>query len=291
MNKLAFITLSLFVTLSSCSKDNAAEEKEGIIKISTSINGLMLAAQDQFEANDVIKVYAYQSGDISKMKINGVDNTYNGIKWSASESMLWEDKDVNYDFLALFPNFTLAGNEFTSKAYALRDKMEDNDLLVATNTGVNAVGVPFEKAGMIDLAFDHIMSKVTVKLTFKTDFEQTPKIAKVVLRAQTGAVINFITKDVAATGELVDRLFTKVGNDYVTIAVPQIVSTSHRLIEIYLEGDNVPYVYITTGETALEPQKHRVFNLTVGADKRIILGEISIIDWGQSDDMSGSAQQ
>lgn len=291
MNKLIITALSALAILASCNEKNTIESTSNIIKISTSINGLTRVADNQFEENDVIKVYAYESGDISKMKIDGIDNTYNGARWTTSEPMVWTDKDKNYDFLAVFPNFSLTGSGFTSTAYTLRDKVEDNDLLVATNTGTNATGVPFEKAGMIDLPFDHIMSKMTVKLIFKSDFIVTPTVKKVVLKAKANATINFITKEVTATGTVTEKELTKVGDDYITISVPQSIAIGQRMIEVYLDEDPTPYGFITTIETVLEAKKHRVFNLTVGADKRIVLNNVTIIDWGQSEDMNGNAQQ
>lgn len=290
MKKLALITFLILATLSSCSKDKETENDNHIIKISTSINGLTRAVENQFEENDVIKVYAYENGDISKMKIDGVDNTYNGFRWTTVESMVWTERDKNYDFLAVFPNFSITGDEFTSKNYTLREHIVDNDLLVATNTGINNVGVSFKQAGLIDLNFDHIMSKITVKLTFKSDFVASA-VSRVVLKAKTSATINFISKEVSVTGIVEEKSLTKVEDDYVTIAVPQTILSRERMIEVYMVGDNVPYVFFPTTEIMLEAKKHRIFNLTVGADRVILLNNITIADWGKSDDMSGSAQQ
>lgn len=290
MKKLALITFLILATLSSCSKDKETENDNHIIKISTSINGLTRAVENQFEENDVIKVYAYENGDISKMKIDGVDNTYNGFRWTTVESMVWTERDKNYDFLAVFPNFSITGDEFTSKNYTLREHIVDNDLLVATNTGINNVGVSFKQAGLIDLNFDHIMSKITVKLTFKSDFVASA-VSRVVLKAKTSATINFISKEVSVTGIVEEKSLTKVEDDYVTIAVPQTILSRERMIEVYMVGDNVPYVFFPTTEIMLEAKKHRIFNLTVGADRVILLNNVTIADWGKSDDMSGSAQQ
>lgn len=291
MNKLTLITISMVAALWSCKADNGIDNSDNTISISTSINGLVRATEEQFQENDVIKVYAYKSGDLSAMRLNGIDNTYNGIRWSTSESMIWEDRSENYDFLGVFPNFVLSGEDFTAMSYSLREQMEDNDILVATNTGVNGTGVAFDGAGFVALPFDHIMSKVTVRLIFKSDFVTIPTVERVVLKAKTSGTINFLTKAVSPTGDASDKLLSKVGDDYQTITVAQSVDLGKRMLEIYLQGDNVPYVFTTSASTLLESGKHRVFNLTVGADKTITLNSVTIATWGQSGELDGSAQQ
>lgn len=256
MNKSIITVLLSILFFTSCDLKELEDERN-FITISTSIDRLTRSSKTFFSEGDVISVYAYESSDISKISIENSMNVYNGTLWEATPIMEWKNSLKNYDFLGVYPSRVITNP--TATDFTLGRDMVENDLLVATNRNVL-----FKNAENVELIFEHIMSKVTVNLSFSSSLEPVPTIEKVVLRAKSSAQINFFTKEVTANGNITEIEFEKSEeNQYVCIAIPQTVASATQMILIYVEGDTTPYVFTTTSNIDLEARKERTFSLTV----------------------------
>lgn len=236
------------------------EDERNFITISTSIDRLTRSSKTFFSKGDVISVYAYESSDNNRVAIENSINVYNGAQWEATPAMEWKNSLKNYDFLAIYPTHAITNPTVTD--FTLEKEVAKNDLLVATNKNVL-----FKNAENVELIFEHIMSKVTVNLSFSSSLEPVPTIEKVVLSAKNSAQINFFTKEVTAKGNSTEIELEKgEGNQYVCIAIPQTIPSATQMILIYIQGDTTPYVFTTTSNIDLEAGKERTFSLTVEND-------------------------
>lgn len=271
------------MTFASCSKQNGEDViSSDNIRIDASIDPLTRVSGNAFENEDQISVYAYEAGKPNSLIVDNVINTYNGTTWTPSAPMTWKDKTARHDFVAIYPNRTV--NLASPQKFDLTDDMSKNDILVATATNLQAT------AGAVRLQFDHIMSKVSVALTFNDEFDTAPAVTKVVLRCQKTVTVNYITKGVVATDILQPMILTLANGNYVGVTAPQTVPVNARMIEVYLGSDPVPYVY-TTKEVVTLTQKHsHQFNLKVGGGKKIeLLTPVTINDWTPGTPNTGGA--
>lgn len=281
MSKTVFYLVVALLLITACKQDDRFESKSETIHISTSINGVTRTSKTEFTKGDAISVYAYETGEIEKLIINNSINTYDGAVWSAEPKMTWSDESRNYDFLAVYPSRRIT--DFTATSFALDKEVIKNDLLVATNKNVTS-----DKAPRILLNFSHVMSKVTINLDRNSSLATEPKIERVVLKSKSEGLINFVTKEITATGVAADIKLERVGDKhYIGITVPQTIEAKTQLILIYVEGGDKPYVYTTATAIELNTNKHTTLNLTLGADNVIELKNTTINPWGESDEVDG----
>lgn len=284
MSKLTISFIIALLCLSSCNQAESLENKSNVIHISTTINNLTRTSKTSFIAGDAISVYAYETGDIEKLVINNSINTYDGTAWNAVPEMKWGDQSIKYDFLGVYPTRNIT--DFTSTNFTLESEMIKNDLLVATNKNVSSA-----KAWDILLDFTHIMSKVTVNLSYKSDLETEPIVKRVLLKSMNNGQINFITKEVTANGTEAEIELEKVNNNqHVGITIPQTIATATKMIFIYVEGEEKPYVYTTATAIDLKTNKHTILNLILGEGNTIELKNSSINPWGESDSVDGGTE-
>lgn len=275
---IVFAALTIFT---SCNTSKEPDDTSNLINISTSINGLTRTSKTYFDAGDAISVYAYEAGIIKNLYITNSINIFDGESWSAKPPMIWEHYLKNYDFLAVYPTRNIT--DFSATDFTLEKEVAKNDLLVATNKNITS-----GNAGNVKLDFEHIMSKVTIKLTYKSNFVTEPIIEKVLMRTMNGAQINFLTKEVTAVGSITDIELKKLDNNqHVGIVAPQTIAIGTQLVMIYVKGDSNPYLFTTTSALDLEAKKQRTINLILGPDKIIAFKSSTINPWEDSDKIDG----
>lgn len=258
--------------------NNETENLENVSKyitVDASVVGeSRVASKDAFANGDAISVYAWTGSSetlpTAGYVVENSTNTFNGNSWTASPQMLWKDGTTAHHFLSIFP-----ARAITDKEYSLTD---DGDLLVAISKDVTPSSNP------VSLAFNHVMAKLRVNLTFRNQWTTTPTVTEVKATAQTAATIEWLPTTVTATGNAtpVEMTVTTANTAYEALLVPQTCTTVSILI------GNETYTY--TGSIALVSGEVTTLNLNVGRDK-ITLEDITVNPWIAGETINGGEAQ
>lgn len=269
-------------------EDTVAPPSSRDIEIVTKVGTLTRATDEAFETGDRISIYAYETGKPAEMVVSGVANTLQPDgTWTPATSMKWKDDATAHDFIGVYPeNSTIV--DFSNAPITLGDNMAANDLLIATATGRKAAD------GAVPLTFDHVMSRVTVNLTFNENMGTAPTVDKVVLRCRLTGSVNYSDKTAEASGATANMTMTPVASGtFRAVTLPQTLAAQEPMIIITIAGRD--YSFAHTDALALEPGKNRNINLTVSGtapeDLTVSLGGITINDWGNSETLEGGEAQ
>lgn len=289
--KLLFAAVLMAGLFTACGNDNENEptDNKKLITISTQI-GQMTRVSTQadgsqvFTEGDEISIYAWTGDnttvpDVNRVVNNSVNKLTSG-NWVASPLMLWSDQTSQHYFIGVYPKTTTAVTNLMAMPYTFNANDETaSDLLVATNlNGLTAQSAP------VPLVFDHVMGRVVVNFSYRSQFGGTPTIQKVVMKgAMTNANVNCLTKVVTANGDKSDVTLSATGvdNQYGSIIIPQ-----SGLRQIVVTIDGADYTFAHTQDITIESGKVTTINLIVGRDE-IILGGITINDWQKGTEIDG----
>lgn len=297
ISTIALAALALFAASCNNEHENDAVETVKYITVKTSIGALSRTSTDgegvqKFVKDDKISVYAWTgTADVINtygLAVNNSINTYDGTSaWTSAPQMLWKDLTSAHYFLGIYPAREVSG--FTADTYTLdlTKSQEDNDLLVAVNTGTNKAGLT-ASATAVPLQFDHVMAKLIVNLTFRNQWAETPTVVSVTTsNLKSKATVNYLTKSVTATNDVataIELLTATAHTSYQSVMVPQAGAEARIAVKIG-EKD-----YIYTGTVKLESGKYTTVSLIVGRDA-ITLGSVSINDWWKGENITGGEAQ
>ena len=227
------------------------------------------ATKDAFAAGDAISVYAW-TGDATALPatyvVENSTNTFDGTKWTASPQMLWKDGTTAHHFIGICPARAISNTEYTLA--------DDGDLMVAITEDVAPSSNP------VSLAFDHLMAKLRVNLTFRNQWTETPAVTSVTAFAKTAATIDYLAKTVTATGNDAANVMTAVtaNTQYEALMVPQ----ECKKVSIVI-GDKT---YTYNGSITLASGKVATLNLNVGRSE-ITLEGITVNPWTEGATVNG----
>ena len=239
-----------------------------------------------FESGDQISLFAWTGSEAAvpaSLLVDGVKNTLEADgKWVPEKQMLWADMVSPHYFIGIHPARSVS--DFTADAYTLDPAdYKGSDLLVATNvSGLKAQDNP------VVLAFDHVMAKLVVNLTFRNQWATAPTVTAVEATAKKTASVDYLSKTVTATGAAGAVALTAGANDvWSSLQVPQ---TGMNTLTIKIDGKN--YVYTHTADIPLVGGKYTTVNLTVGRDKIELSDAVTISAWtSQGDVITGDAEE
>ena len=294
-----FALMAMALTLGSCSdnENGIGGKTSKYITVSTSIGNMTRVATDEnggqkFEDGDEISVYAWTgdpAGDpeTSERVVNNAINKLTNGSWVSTPQMLWKNNRDKHYFIGVYP--TAAISDFTAGEYKLDvTKQEDSDLLVAVNT--SGISYNADEQQTVPLAFTHVMSKVIVNLQYRNQFGGTPNVESLAVKnAASDASVNLLTKTVTVATDAartdISIPVIKENEKYESIMIPQSGITK---IAVNINGKQ--YVYTHPTDIKLEGGKYTVVNLIVGRDE-ITLGNVSIADWGEGENINGGEAQ
>lgn len=261
-------------TITGCNKADDPQEVSKYITINAGVGALTRATATEFVEDDQVSIYAWVGSNAAVQTPLVVDNsvnTYDGTKWTASTQMLWKDNATVHYFIGVHP--VKAITNFTADTYATTP-----DLLVATVLGEGRIAT----AGIVPLVFDHVMARLDVNLTFRSEFGDNPTVSSVTVSAQPGAKVNYLTKTATADGAAAEVAMTATTAN---TTYSQVVATQ-SIHKITIKIGDKDYVYNNTAGFALAVGKIQTINLIVGRDK-IELGSVSINDWTTGETING----
>ncbi len=284
-----YLATAVLLSLTACNKE-FAPEVSGDITIDASIGAMTRVSYDgastSFTTGDQIAVYAWMGGATevpAKRVVDGVRNTLGTDgKWTPATQMRWKTVTDPHFFLGVYPAMDIT--DFTADAYTLDPAAAaytDSDLLIATNFGTGNAGLKASN-GTVPLTFDHAMAKLNVNLKFRSQWDATPEVTSVTVKAKKTATVNYLTKTVTATASEVPApvdipeaatVATGYKKSYSGLQVPQ---TGVTTVTVTIAGKE--YMYESTKDIPLVGGQYTTLGLIVGKDK-LELGSISVTDW------------
>lgn len=241
--------------LTACADDDAPQYKDAKSTPMTFVAdhpSMVRATDSNFETGDRIGLYVSAAGAPLEIGGNLVNNealTFDGSQWKAARTLYWDEG--TYNAYAYYPYikdvssvedqlFSVSVDQSTARTSTSLGGYEASDLLFATSKGVRASDEP------VQLAFRHIMSKITIRLVKGEDFEgEMPKNATVyVHNTVTEATID-LQAGVATRHAKAPRQTITAHHDgdnlYSAIVVPQRIENRMPFIEVIM--NNMSYLY------------------------------------------------
>lgn len=241
--------------LTACAEDDVPQYKDAKSTPMTFVvdhPSMVRATDSNFETGDRIGLYVSAADAPLEIGGNLVNNealTFDGSQWTAARTLYWDEG--TYNAYAYYPYikdvssvedqlFSVSVDQSTARTSTSLGGYEASDLLFATSKGVRASDEP------VQLAFRHIMSKITIRLVKGEDFEgEMPKNATVyVHNTVTEATID-LQAGVATRHAKAPRQTITAHHDgdnlYSAIVVPQRIENRMPFIEVIM--NNMSYLY------------------------------------------------
>ena len=244
-----------------------------------------------FENGDRIGLFVAATDAPLEIGGNLVNNELlacNGGAWTAGRTLYWDEGKFNaYAYYPYYPYmdnvssisdlpFSVSTDQGAAGGSDGLDGYEASDLLYAKTEGVSASNTP------VNLAFRHIMSKLTIRLIKGEDFEgDMPTDAVVyvhntVPEATVDLAAGVATRYVRGTRTTIK---TRQESDFMfsAIVVPQRVENRMPLVEVVMKG--VSYVFESTFQ--FKPGVEHLVNMVISDNPDKVKIEIGgeIQDW------------
>ena len=276
------------LSLAACNKELGPEA--GDITIDACIGAMTKVSYDgastSFTAGDQIAVYAWMGSASTVPDSRVVDGVRNILdsdgKWTPASLMRWKTVTDAHYFLGVYPAKDIT--DFTADAYTLDPAAYTaSDLLIATNlTGVKA------SDGAVALNFDHTMAKLNVNLKFRSQWDATPTVTSVTVKARKTATVNYLTKAVTATGDAtavdIPAAATAAAGYALSYSGLQVPQTGVTTVIVTIAGKE--FVFESATDIPLESGKYTTLGLIVGKNE-VELSSVEVLDWPAGTDLPG----
>ena len=225
---------------------------------------------------------------------NNVVMKYEGDSWVAYESdaenaekkqLLWEGSEGNVTVTAA--TFSLSSASTTLKALTNQSKAEGIKASDHLYYSSNAV-TPSEN-GTISIPFDHIMSKLEIKVTLRTQYgaSENPITSAIALSSATSATYSpTVATPWSTLSNVSDISLCSSGSysatertaTYEAILIPQNIAENTFGVKVKI-GDKT-YTWKSANAVTLEGGMKYTLNLTLGKDE-LTLNKISVSNWNE----------
>ena len=274
---------AVLLALAGCNKETATVAT-GDITIDASIGAMTKVSYNgndtHFTDGDQIAVYAWVGSPAhvpGTRVVDGVKNRFDGTNWTPEKQMRWKTVTDPHYFLGVYPAKSIT--DFKADDYTL-DPADyiASDLLIATNLGGVKAG-----DGPVALCFDHAMARLNVNLRFRNEYDSTPAVSSVSVKARKTATVNYLTKAVTATGDAsavdIPASATAASGYALSFSGLQVPQSGVTTVTVTIAGNE--YVYESAADIPLQSGKYTTLNLVVGKD-RLELSGLSVSDWTAS---------
>ena len=283
MKTLRYIALAaLTLSFAACEQEDINPAVQGdpdAVKINANIGNMQTRVAysgdngvTNFVNGDAIKV-------VNLMRTSKNEATYtttDGTNWTTTDAMVWNSSSKN-KFQAWYPvadyssydTFTIPTDQSDATKFASADWM------TASTEEIDKPG-----NGVLDLSFQHRLAKVTVNLTFSSQYPEGNQ---------------YVSDFTFYTNEQTQQAITPLANSetsYTAILRPGEYADESYFI--YLEMDGIDEHYVlgktTTSAINLEAGKHYTFTLKVGKDV-VSIDDVTVADWDEEDIDGGVAEE
>lgn len=254
-----------------CNKEaeeaTAPETCANEIRVEAAMPGATRATLTAFEEGDVMGLYAveYNGESVAELQLGGnyLNNealTYNGTEWSAARALYWSDNAC--DFYGIYPRQELTGVKEIRFDIPL-DQNAEGQYEAADLMWAKAERKSREE-GDVYLAFQHMMSRVVVKVEKGPKFEgDIPEDVSVKLyNTATTAIVDWTIGSLERYVYSENKTIQMRQVDGVTfdaIVVPQFIERITPLVEITIEG----IAYLLEDSISLRPGHQHTFVVTL----------------------------
>ena len=282
MKTLRYIALAaLTLSFAACEQEDINPAVQGdpdAVKINATIGALQTRVAygengaTTFTNGDAIKV-------VNLMRTSKNEATYtttDGTNWTTTDAMVWNSSSKN-KFQAWYPvaeyssydTFTIPTDQSDAT------KLASADWMTASTGEIDKPG-----NGVLDLNFQHRLAKVTVNLTFSSQYPEGNQ---------------YVSDFTFYTNEATPQAITALANSetsYTAILCPGEYADESSFI--YLMMDNFDEHYVlgktTTAAINLEAGMHYTFTLKVGKDV-VSIDDVTVADWNEEDIDGGVAEE
>lgn len=290
MKKLLWISLVLLAF--GCKLEEGVEHTDnGEIKVEAHLASR--ATMTEFEYGDKLGLYAveYMDGEAQPMQAGGnyLNNeamVYENGSWTSSRKVYWSDAAC--DFYGIYPYqplktvenvlFEVATDQNSAETDEALSGYEASDLMWAKAENVSRAD------GSVKLKFDHLMSRLVVKIVRGPKFEgEIPDdIVTHLYNTATTAKVNFAKASLEKYVYSENKTITmrKVDNEtFDAIVVPQFIERTTPLVEITMGG----IAYLLNYSMSFRPGVQHTITVTLNTSpdqEKIEIGiEGEVGDW------------
>ena len=282
MKTLRYIALAaLTLSFAACEQEDINPAVQGdpdAVKINATIGNMQTRVAygengaTNFVNGDAIKV-------VNLMRTSKNEATYtttDGTNWTTTDAMVWNSSSKNI-FQAWYPvadyssydTFTIPTDQSDATKFASADWM------TASTEEIDKPG-----NGVLDLSFQHRLAKVTVNLTFSSQYPEG---------------YQHVSDFTFYTNEETQQAITPLANSetsYTAILRPGEYADESYFIYLTMDGIEEHDVLgkTTTAAINLEAGKHYTFTLKVGKDV-VSIDEVTVADWNEEDIDGGVAEE
>ena len=283
MKTLRYIALAaLTLSFAACDQEDfnpAVQGDPDAVKINATIGNMQTRVAysgdngvTNFVNGDAIKV-------VNLMRTSKNEATYtttDGTNWTTTDAMVWNSSSKNI-FQAWYPvaeyssydTFTIPTDQSDAT------KLASADWMTASTEEIDKPG-----NGVLDLNFQHRLAKVTVNLTFSSQYPEG---------------CQHVSDFTFYTNEETQQAITPLANSetsYTAILRPGEYADENDFIYLMMDGIDEHYVLgkTTTSAINLEAGKHYTFTLKVGKDV-VSIDEVTVADWNEEDIDGGMAEE
>lgn len=283
MKTLRYIALAaLTLSFAACEQEDINPAVQGdpdAVKINATIGNMQTRVAysgdngvTNFVNGDAIKV-------VNLMRTSKNEATYtttDGTNWTTTDAMVWNSSSKN-KFQAWYPvadyssydTFTIPTDQSDAT------KLASADWMTASTEEIDKPG-----NGVLDLNFQHRLAKVTVNLTFSSQYPKG---------------YQYVSDFTFYTNEETQQAITPLANSetsYTAILRPGEYADESYFIYLTMDGIEEHDVLgkTTTAAINLEAGKHYTFTLKVGKDV-VSIDEVTVADWNEEDIDGGVAEE
>ena len=282
MKTLRYIALAaLTLSFAACEQEDinpAVQCDPDAVKINATIGALQTRVAygengaTNFVNGDAIKVVNL----LRTSKNEATYTTTDGTNWTTTDAMVWNSSSKNH-FQAYYPvavyssydTFTIPTDQSDAT------KLASADWMTASTGEIDKPG-----NGVLDLNFQHRLAKVTVNLTFSSQYPEGNQ---------------YVSDFTFYTNEKTPQAITALANSetsYTAILRPGEYADESYFIYLMMDVIEEHYVLgkTTTAAINLEAGKHYTFTLKVGKDV-VSIDDVTIADWNEEEIDGGVAEE